>query len=74
MKNKKASLGLILSYDTDKDNIIISLDNDDKNSITIPSSAYMPFISVLIKAGIDFQKNKVVDLGLSDFVKRIEEK
>lgn len=74
MKNKKASLSLKLSYDTDKDTIIISLDNDDKNSITIPSPAYMSFISVLIKAGIDFQKNKVVDLGLSDLVKSVKEK
>ncbi|MBD5144897.1 MAG: hypothetical protein HDT21_03125 [Ruminococcus sp.] len=73
MKNKKMDLSLKLAYDTDKDNIIISLD-DDKNSITIPSPAYMPFISVLIKAGIDFQRNKVVDLGLSDLVKIVEEK
>lgn len=73
MKREKPSLSFKLSYNDEKDLILISFENED-NTLTLPSSVYVPFISVLIKAGVDFQKNKVVDLGLSDLVKSVEEK
>lgn len=74
MNDDKKSLSFKLTYDTAKDCVIISLENTDGNLITIPSSAYTSFISVLIKAGIDFQKNNVVDLGLSNLITEIEGK
>ena len=72
MENQNVSSSFSLAYDNEKDKIVISFQNEN-NAIEIPSSVYVPFISVLIRAGIDFQKDNVVNLGLADFISELEE-
>ena len=47
--------------------------HDTENAIVIPSDMYLSFISVLIKAGQDFQNRKVVDLGFSQLAENGED-
>lgn len=72
MENAKNSVNFVVSYDESANKVRVVVGNED-NQIAIPPDMYVPFISVLLEAGIDLQKNKVVDLGLSDFIE-MEEK
>jgi hypothetical protein len=72
MTNGKDAVGFTMAYNQNDDKILVSFGDKD-NTIAIPSNMYRPFVSVLIQAGVDFQKNKVVDLGFTDFIKAIEE-
>jgi|GEM_PF-4040043 len=62
----KRSFDFTVSYDKENDVIKIIVGNED-NQINIPSNLYVPFISVLLNAGMDLQKNGVVDLGIPNF-------
>ena len=62
----KQSFDFTVSYDKENDVINIAVGNED-NQINIPSNLYVPFISVLLNAGMSLQKNSVVDLGIPNF-------
>lgn len=66
MKSENNEFSFSVSYDQSDDKMIISFENGD-NAISIPTNAYLPLISVLVKAGMDFQGRKIVDLGMNEF-------
>lgn len=68
MNNDNKAVSFSFSYDESDDKMIISFENE-QNSISIPANVYLPFISVLIKAGMDFQEKGIVDLGMTKFNK-----
>lgn len=67
MNNENKEVSFSISYDKSDDRMIISFENE-QNSISVPANVYLPFISVLVKAGMDFQNRGIVDLGMTDFV------
>lgn len=71
MENAKNFVNFVVSYDKSANKVKVVVGNED-NQFVIPPDMYVPFISVLLEAGIDLQKNKVVDLGLSDFIEMQE--
>lgn len=72
MESENNAVSFSVSYAISDDKMIISFE-DESNAISIPSNVYLPFISVLIKAGMDFQNQQIVDLGMSSFNNNIGE-
>lgn len=64
MEKGNNGIRFTVAYNGEEGTMEISY-REKENTIIIPSDIYLPFISVLIKAGQDFQSRKVVDLGFS---------
>lgn len=72
MENENNSVKFTVSYNQSNSTMTVSFLNED-NTIDIPCNMYLPFVSVLIKAGAEFQKKYKVDLGMSRFSAFAEE-
>lgn len=73
MENAKNPINFVVSFDESVNRVKVVVGDED-NQIAIPPNMYVPLVSVLLEAGINLQKNKVVDLGLADFIEEMEKK
>ena len=73
MENAKNPINFVVSYDESMDLVKVVVGDED-NQIAIPPNMYVPLVSVLLEAGINLQKNNVVDLGLADFIEEKEKR
>lgn len=73
MENAKNPINFVVSFDESENKVKVVVGDED-TQIAISPNMYVPLVSVLLEAGINLQKNKVVDLGLADFIEEMEKK